>query len=237
MSEFINNEAKDGVKKPDFSQFGGDSGTSPGDSKMLGSTENPKIIDLNEVIPASERVKGEPAINIFLRALTKSGASDLHMNYNVPPILRLHGELCPIKFKPLNAVTMKKMLYQILNEDQRADCENKIEVDSCYEIAGIGRYRINIYSQLYGLAAVFRAIPVKILSIKDVELDESIAKRALYSQGFIVVTGATGSGKSTTLAAMIDYINQNSNKHIVTIEDPLEFVHKSKKSLINRGGA
>lgn len=221
--------------RPDFSQFSSNpvgEGEEEGNVENLGDTNNPDMMDLNDIVPADQRVAGEPAINIFLRALTNSGASDLHLNYNVPPVLRLHGKLRPLKFKPLNAATMRKMIFQILDEDQQKMCDNAREVDACYDIPGVGRYRMNIYNQLYGLAAVFRAIPVRIKTIKEVGLEEKIAKLGLYTQGFIVVTGATGSGKSTTLAAIIDYINRKANRHIVTIEDPLEFVHKSQKSLV-----
>jgi twitching motility protein PilT len=127
---------------------------------------------------------------------------------------------------------MSKMIFQILDEEQRRQCDERREVDACYEIPGVGRYRMNIFQQLYGLSAVFRSIPVRIKSIEEVGLDENIAKLALYSQGFVVVTGATGSGKSTTLAAIIDYVNSSANRHIVTIEDPLEFVHINKKSIV-----
>lgn len=227
-------EAPPARNRPDFSQFdsGGASGEPQTEDGILADPNRSDMIDLNELVPADQRVPGEPAINIFLRALTNSGASDLHLNYNVPPILRVHGDLHPLKFKALNAATMRKMLHQILDEEQRRACDEHREVDSCYEIPGFGRYRINVYEQLYGLAAVFRAIPVKIKSIEEVGLDERVAKLALVTQGFIVVTGATGSGKSTTLAAMIDYINRRESNHIITIEDPLEFVHQNRKSLI-----
>ncbi len=223
--------------RPDFSQF--EDTTAVGCSTMdLNDPKNANMMELTDIVPPKDLVKGEPHVNILLKGLTKSGASDLHLNYNVPPILRIHGVLKPVniekyfKVKELTPQSMKKILYDILNPAQRKLCDDKIEVDACYDIPGIGRYRMNIYHQLHGLGAVFRAIPVKIQTIQEVGLSKNIAKLGLYTQGFIIVTGATGSGKSTTLAAMIDYINKNVNKHIVTIEDPLEFVHKNHKSLI-----
>ena len=245
MSELLNEngeaqEVLDEVpqrKSPDFSAFEAPAetpGAKPGDKVfgMLGDPDNPFQLDLAELVPAEQRVANEPAINTFLRALVNSGGSDLHLNYNVPPILRVHGQMKPLKFKALPAETMKKMLYQILTPEQRQRCEERQEVDACYMIEGAGRFRMNIYHQLYGLAAVFRAIPIRVKTIAEVALSEEIAKLGLYSQGFIIVTGATGSGKSTTLAAIIDYINKSEYRHIITIEDPLEFVHTNYKSLV-----
>lgn len=219
-----------GAGKPDFSFF--DAPVDPAGIDPLSAPDNRLMLDLAALVPASGRTEGEPVMNVFLKALTNSGGSDLHLNYNVPPVIRVHGRLRPIKFKPLNAQTMQRMIYQILDEEQRRSCDERREVDACYEIPGIGRYRMNIFHQLFGLSAVFRAIPVRIKSIEEVGLEEGIAKLALYGQGFIVVTGATGSGKSTTLASIIDYVNRNSSKHVVTIEDPLEFVHTNHKSII-----
>jgi twitching motility protein PilT len=220
--------------KPDFSMFDNSSENNQNSNQdyTLNDPDNNLLIDLKELVPPEKRTEGEPVINIFLKALTFSGASDLHLSYNVPPVLRKHGKLCPVKFKPFNPETMKKMIYQILDPSQRKDCDEKREVDACYDILGVGRYRMNIFHQLYGLSAVFRSIPATIKAIDEVGLSEDIAKLSLYNQGFIVVTGATGSGKSTTLAAMIDYINKKTSKHIVTIEDPLEFVHKNHRSII-----
>jgi len=215
----------------DFSQFD-EPPPDDGSFDELNDPNNRDLLQLNELVPPDKRTAGEPILNVFLKALTFSGGSDLHLNYNVPPIIRVHGRLKPMAMKPITSAAMSKMIFQILDEEQRRMCDERREVDACYEIPGVGRYRMNIYQQLYGLSAVFRSIPVRIKSIQEVGLEESIAKLALYSQGFIVVTGATGSGKSTTLAAIIDYVNSSANRHIVTIEDPLEFVHVNKKSIV-----
>ena len=221
------------MKPPDFSAFDTPSqNNGPKIFGALGDEDNPFTLDLGELVPASQRVPGEPAINIFLKALVNSGGSDLHLNYNVPPVIRACGQLKPLKFKPISPDTMKKMIYQILTPDQRQCCDAREEVDACYMIPDVGRFRMNIDHPLYGLAAVFRSIPIRVKTIAEVGLAEDIAKLALYSQGFIIVTGATGSGKSTTLAAIIDYVNKTESRHIITIEDPLEFVHSNQKSLV-----
>lgn len=222
----------EGLKRPDFSMFETPSTNEKKIFGALGDADNPFMLDLNDLVPADARTAGEPALNLFLKALVNSGGSDLHLNYNVPPVLRVHGQLRPLKFKCISPDTMKKMIYQILTPEQRQSCEERSEVDACYAIPDIGRFRMNIYHQLYGLAAVFRAIPIRVKSIDEVGLSPEIARLATYSNGFMIVTGATGSGKSTTLASIIDYVNKNESRHIVTIEDPLEFVHTNHKSLI-----
>lgn len=230
QSEFLTEQPSQ--FKPDFSAFETKSQNSEKIFGMLSDPDNPFILDLNELVPSEQRVANEPPINIFLRALVNSGGSDLHLSYNVPPVIRQHGVLKPLKFKTISPETMKKMIYQILTPKQREMCENGEEIDACYNIEGVGRFRMNVFHQLHGLAVVFRAIPLKVKTIEEVGLSEEIAKLALHGQGFIVVTGATGSGKSTTLAALIDYINKNESCHIITIEDPLEFVHTNYKSII-----
>lgn len=234
-SEFLN-ESQDNAPqqaRPDFSSF-----EAPEENQgskvfgMLSDPDNPFLMDLADLVPQDQRLPSEPAINMFLRALVNSGASDLHLSYNVPPILRVHGNLKPLKFKMIPAETMKKMLYQILTPQQREQCEGGEEVDACYTIEGVGRFRMNVFYQLYGLSAVFRAIPIRVKTIEEVGISEDVARLALHGQGFVVVTGATGSGKSTTLAALIDYVNKNDSCHIVTIEDPLEFVHSNYKSIV-----
>ena len=239
-SEFLN-ESQEGAPqeaapqsgRPDFSSFDAPKGQEGAKVfGMLTDPDNPFLLDLTDLVPQEQRVPNEPAINVFLRALVNSGGSDLHLSYNVPPVLRVHGNLKPVKFKMIPADTMKKMIFQILSPQQRELCENGEEVDACYTIEGVGRFRMNIFHQLYGLAAVFRAIPIRVKTIDEVGISEDIAKLALHGQGFVIVTGATGSGKSTTLAALIDYVNKNDACHIVTIEDPLEFVHTNYKSIV-----
>jgi len=235
-SEFLNSsEGTPAQQKPDFSSFEAPAASEKAGAKvfgMLSDPDNPYLLDLNELVPAEQRIANEPVINTFLRGLVNSGGSDLHLSYNVPPVIRVHGNLKPVKFKNIPADTMKKMLFQILTPAQREQCERSEEVDACYTIEGVGRFRMNIFHQLYGLSAVFRAIPIRVKTIEEVGLTEDVARLALHGQGFMIVTGATGSGKSTTLAALIDYVNKNDSCHIITIEDPLEFVHTNYKSIV-----
>jgi twitching motility protein PilT len=165
----------------------------------------------------------------------KNKASDLHLSTNNPPVLRIHGEMTPYKDSgPLSADEVKRMLYSIMTEQQRAEFERDLEIDFAISLGKDMRFRVNAFNTLNGPAAVLRTIPTKILSLEDLNAPAILKKLCNLHKGLLLVTGPTGSGKSTTMAAMLDYINANEGKHIITIEDPVEFIHVSKKSLINQ---
>lgn len=173
-------------------------------------------------------------IDGLFKMLKDQGASDLHLSTGSPPIFRLHGEMEKSNFKSLSHEETKAILYEILTERQKRDFEEKKDLDFAYEIPGLARFRGNMFMQHKGIAAVFRIIPSKILSADDLGLPEGIRKMTNLKKGLVLVTGPTGSGKSTTLAAMIDLINSTRREHILTLEDPLEFIHPSKQSLLNQ---
>jgi twitching motility protein PilT len=177
-------------------------------------------------------------IDSFFNLMFEQNASDLHMSSGNPPILRINGELHRVDFPPLESDELKAMLYEITPEYKIKHFEETGDVDFGYEIPNVSRFRANFFNQKYGIAAVFRQIPTKVVTFEDFEkwdapLPPVLKKFAMLKKGLVVVTGPTGSGKSTTLAAMMDYANRNRRDHIITVEDPIEFVHESKNSLIN----
>jgi len=177
-------------------------------------------------------------IDAFFNLMFEQKASDLHMSSGNPPILRINGELHRVDFPPLESDQLKAMLYEITPEYKIKHFEETGDVDFGYEIPNVSRFRANFFNQKYGIAAVFRQIPSKVLTFEDFEkfdapLPPVLKKMSMLKKGLVVVTGPTGSGKSTTLAAMVDYANKNRRDHIITVEDPIEFVHESKNSLIN----
>jgi twitching motility protein PilT len=164
----------------------------------------------------------------------KNRASDLHLSTGSPPILRIHGEMTPYKSAPLTSEAIKLMIYSIMSEQQRSDYERDLEIDFAISLSEDMRFRVNTFNTINGPAAVLRVIPNRIQSLDEIGAPEILKKLCELTKGLVLVTGPTGSGKSTTLAAMVDFINTNDAKHIITIEDPVEFVHVSKKSLINQ---
>src|SRR5882762_8388170 len=177
-------------------------------------------------------------IDAFFNLMFEQKASDVHLSSGNNPMLRINGELSRVDFPPLEADGLKTMLYEIAPEYKIKQFEETGDVDFGYEIPNISRFRANFFNQKNGIAAVFRQIPSKVLSFEDFEKFEAplpavLKKFSMLQKGLIVVTGPTGSGKSTTLAAMVDYANKNRREHIITVEDPIEFVHESKNSLIN----
>ncbi len=172
-------------------------------------------------------------IDAFFKLMNDQGASDLHLVSGQQPALRLRGEIERIKYKELNNDDLKAMLYEIAPEDKIKVFEETGDIDFGYEIPGTARYRANFFQQKYGVAAVFRQIPEDILTAEQLGLPPVIPKLALLPRGLVVVTGPTGSGKSTTLAAIIDYANKARKDHIITVEDPVEFVHKSQGCIVN----
>ncbi len=173
-------------------------------------------------------------IDAFFKMMHELGASDLHLSTASQPIIRLHGELQRIKYKALEHEELKKMLYEITPENKVKLFEECGDVDFSYEVPNLARYRVNFFLQRLGVAAVFREIPQKILSIEDLGLPSIMKRLALLPKGLVLVTGPTGSGKSTTLAAIVDYANKTRKDHILTIEDPIEFVHQPAQCLINQ---
>ena len=164
----------------------------------------------------------------------KNGASDLHLSAGLPPMIRVDGDVRKINVPALDHKTVHGLVYDIMNDKQRKDFEEFLETDFSFEIPELARFRVNAFNQNRGAGAVFRTIPSDILSLEDLGTPAIFKKIADNPRGLVLVTGPTGSGKSTTLAAMIDYINNKSYAHILTIEDPIEFVHESKKCLINQ---
>jgi len=161
-------------------------------------------------------------------------ASDLHLSAGMPPMIRVDGDVRPLDLPPLDHSQVHDMVYDIMNDRQRKDYEEFLETDFSFEIPGLARFRVNAYNQHRGAAAAFRNVPNKILTLEELEAPQSFADLAMLPRGIVLVTGPTGSGKSTTLAAMVDEKNRAEYGHIVTIEDPIEFVHESKRCLINQ---
>jgi len=170
----------------------------------------------------------------LLHMMIEKKASDMHLKEGRPPMFRIDGKLAPLDMDILSNADLKEMVYSILDERQRKKFEETNEMDLAYNLEGVARYRANVFKQMGKLEMVMRAIPIKIPSIEELNLPSILNEVALYPRGLVLVTGTTGSGKSTTLASMINKINENYNKHIVTIEDPIEFVHSDKKSSISQ---
>ena len=172
-------------------------------------------------------------IDAFFKLMNEQGASDLHLIAGSQPILRVHGEMERVKYKALENDELKAMLYEIAPENKIKVFEETGDVDFAYEIPGLARYRANYFQQKWGVGAVFREIPSTILTAEQLGLPKVITKLSMLHKGMVLVTGPTGSGKSTTLAAMMDYVNRNKKSHIITVEDPVEFVHKSQSCIVN----
>ncbi len=164
----------------------------------------------------------------------KNNASDLHLSAGLPPLIRVDGDMRRLNAPVLDHKEVHDMMYDIMNDKQRKDYEEFLEVDFSFEIPGLARFRVNAFNQNRGCGAVFRTIPSQILSLEDLNCPASFKDISDYPRGLVLVTGPTGSGKSTTLAAMVDHKNETIYGHILTIEDPIEFVHESKKCLINQ---
>jgi len=161
-------------------------------------------------------------------------ASDLHLSTGSPPLIRVDGDVRKLNIPAFDAKDVNALVYDIMNDRQRKEYEEKLEVDFSFEVPNLARFRVNAFNQNRGPAAVFRTIPSKILSLDDLGCPDIFREISDTPRGLVLVTGPTGSGKSTTLAAMVDYINDSKNDHILTIEDPIEFVHENKQCLINQ---
>jgi len=173
-------------------------------------------------------------IDAFFKMMHEVGASDLHLSSGSQPIIRLHGDLERVKYKVLEHDELRKMLYEITQESKVKEFEETGDVDFAYEIPDLARYRVNFFMQARGMGAVFREIPQEILTVDELGLPSLLKNLAMLPKGLVLVTGPTGSGKSTTLAAMVDYANKMRKQHILTIEDPIEFMHKPDNCLVNQ---
>ncbi len=185
----------------------------------------------------SERIKPSRYfvdITQLLAFSVKNKASDLHLSAGLPPMIRVHGDVRRINVEALDHKAVHAMVYDIMNDTQRKNYEEFLEIDFSFEIEGLARFRVNAFNQERGAGAVFRTIPSKILSLEQLNAPKIFADLALKPRGMVLVTGPTGSGKSTTLAAMVNYLNETEFGHILTVEDPIEFVHESKKCLVNQ---
>ena len=173
-------------------------------------------------------------ISELLAFAVKNKASDLHLSAGLPPMIRVHGDIRRINLPDMNHQTVHDMVYDIMNDGQRKIYEETLEVDFSFEVPTLARFRVNAFNQNRGAGAVFRTIPSKVLTLEDLGAPKIFKDIADNPRGIVLVTGPTGSGKSTTLAAMVDYVNENEYGHILTVEDPIEFVHQSKKCVINQ---
>jgi energy-coupling factor transporter ATP-binding protein EcfA2 len=173
-------------------------------------------------------------IDQFLKVLLEQGGSDLHLTVGAPPIIRVHGHMQRLKFRELTGKDMESLVSEIMEEEWRMRFLDNMDYDFAYEVPDLARFRANVFWQRKGLAAVMPTIPSKILTFADLNLPEVVQRFCMLAKGLVLVTGPTGSGKSTTLAAMVDWINDTRADHILTIEDPIEFTHPNKKFLVNQ---
>ncbi|WP_291981331.1 type IV pilus twitching motility protein PilT [Luteitalea sp.] len=186
--------------------------------------------------PAPAFVVQDPPVNRLFHLMVHTGASDLHLSVSVPPMIRKDGRMMPIEETAphLTAEDIRRLLAPITPEKNRAEFERRHDTDFAYEIQGLARFRANIFMDRKGMGAVFRVIPSQILTAEQLGLSQHLLQLCHLSKGLVLVTGPTGSGKSTTLCAMVDYINRVRHDHVITIEDPIEFVHDNKQCLINQ---
>lgn len=173
-------------------------------------------------------------ITELLAFSVKQGSSDLHLSAGLPPMIRIDGDMRRVNLPPMEHKEVHSLIYEIMNDKQRRDYEEFLETDFSFEVPGVARFRVNAFNQNRGAAAVFRTIPSRVLTLEDLGFGQIFRDLSMLPRGLVLVTGPTGSGKSTTLAAMVDYVNENRYQHILTIEDPIEFVHESKKCLVNQ---
>jgi twitching motility protein PilT len=170
----------------------------------------------------------------LLAFAVKNKASDLHLSAGLPPMIRVHGDVRRINLPPMEHQAVHAMLYDIMNDAQRKHFEERLECDFSFAIPGLARFRVNAFNQQRGIGAVMRTIPSKILTLAELNAPKIFTELSTQARGLVLVTGPTGSGKSTTLAAMINHVNENQYGHILTVEDPIEFVHESKRCLVNQ---
>jgi twitching motility protein PilT len=181
---------------------------------------------------------GAPSFNVSLHQLLKTmaekGASDMHITTGTPPLLRIDGSVLPLKLPPLGPVETKQLCYSILTDEQKLEFEKNNELDLSFGVKGLSRFRANLFVQRGAVAGAFRTIPFKVMSFEELGLPKVVAELTDKPNGLVLVTGPTGSGKSTTLASIVDKINSEQRLHIITIEDPIEFLHPHKLSVVNQ---
>ena len=181
---------------------------------------------------------GEEGVKVnlhqLLRAMIEKGASDMHITTGSPPLLRIDGAIVPLKLPPLSPVETKQLCYSVLTEDQKIQFEKNKELDLSFGVKNLSRFRANIFMQRGAVSGAFRSIPFKILSFDELGLPAVVAELASKPRGLVLVTGPTGSGKSTTLASILDKINGETRQHIITIEDPIEYLHPHKRCIVNQ---
>ncbi len=182
----------------------------------------------------SEHAPAPFSLDQLLQVMVEKGASDLHITSATPPLLRLSGQLVRLKAEPLSAVATKQLCYSVLSEEQKVHFEKNNEVDLAFSVPGLSRFRANIFMQRGAVAGAFRTIPHRIRTFEELGLPQVVSSLAGLPRGLVLVTGPTGSGKSTTLAAMLDKVNREKRLHIITIEDPIEYVHTHKRSIVNQ---
>jgi len=173
-------------------------------------------------------------ITELLAFSAKQKASDLHLSAGLPPLIRVDGDIRRINLPAMNHKEVHALIYDIMNDKQRKDFEEFLETDFSFEVPGVARFRVNAFNHNRGAGAVFRTIPSKVLTMDDLGMGQVFKDISDNPRGLVLVTGPTGSGKSTTMAAMLDHVNDTRFEHILTIEDPIEFVHESKKCLVNQ---
>jgi twitching motility protein PilT len=207
----------------------------PAQPPSPGAPQGPPAAGAPVAAPAPSLVVTRVQLNELLRIATERKASDLHLKVGAYPMLRLDGRLTPLQERErLSREWMTDTLFGIMTPHQKELFKRNSDLDMAYSVPGLGRFRVNIYQQRGTLGAVLRVIPMKILTIRELGLPPVLERLALEPRGLVLVTGTTGSGKSTTLAAMIDYINSNRNCHVMTIEDPIEYLHRDKLGLVNQ---
>lgn len=170
----------------------------------------------------------ETGLNDYLMDAIDAGASDLHITVGLPPMIRVNGQVKPLDYEPLQGNTTRETVYEILSDDQRQRLENNWELDFSYSLPRIARFRVNVYFQRGSIGAAFRTIPHEVKGFDELGLPRSVEEMTQRPRGLILVTGPTGSGKSTTLASMIDKINEDRHEHIMSVEDPIEFLHSQE---------
>jgi twitching motility protein PilT len=173
-------------------------------------------------------------ITELLAFSVKQGSSDLHLSAGLPPMIRIDGDMRRVNLPPMEHKEVHSLIYEIMNDKQRRDYEEFLETDFSFEVPGVARFRVNAFNQNRGAAGVFRTIPSRVLTLEELGFGQVFRDLSMLPRGLVLVTGPTGSGKSTSLAAMVDYVNENRYQHILTIEDPIEFVHEGKKCLVNQ---
>ena len=193
----------------------------------------PPLIEANA--EPTEEVDKEPNLAEFLIAVLEGAGSDLHLTAGLPPMIRIHGEIQPIKgYRKLMPKDLQQIIYSMLTQKQRENFEENLELDVSYALPGKARFRVNVFQQRDAVGSVMRLIPYEIKSVEELGLPPAVLEFARLRRGLVLVTGITGSGKSTSLAALIDYINATRHEHIMTVEDPIEFLHNHKKSVVNQ---